>query len=57
MAGRKIAGVIFAVFTLVIPSMLVPIKVMISEPVTDMYETAAAGIISAIKRPMKVRSP
>ena len=33
--GRKIAGVIFAVFTFVMPSMFVPIRIMISEPVTD----------------------
>lgn len=34
-AGRNIAGVILAVFTLVIPRRLVPMSMMISEPVTD----------------------
>ena len=34
-AGRNIAGIIFAVFTLVIPRTPVPIRIIISEPVTD----------------------
>ena len=33
--GRKIAGIIFAVFIFVTPSRFVPIRKMISEPVTD----------------------
>ena len=33
--GKKIAGIIFAVFTLVQPRIFVPIKTITSEPVTD----------------------
>ena len=34
-AGRKIAGIIFAVLTFVTPRVFKPIKIMMSEPVID----------------------
>lgn len=34
-AGRNIAGTRFAVFTLVIPRMFVPTRIIMREPVTD----------------------
>ena len=49
-----IVGIIFAVFTLVIPSIFVPIRITTREPVTHIYVMLAAGKISAIKMP---RSP
>ena len=56
-AGRKMAGVILAVFALVAPSILVPIRITIRAPVTDIYVMLDSGRRFLIKRPRKVNAP
>ena len=54
---RNMAGTIFAVLTLVTPSTFVPIRMTISEPVTDIYVTVAAETEERISRESRVIAP
>ena len=55
--GIKTVGIILAVFTFVMPNILVPIRTITSEPVTDIYVIVETGRTETSPSPRSVSDP